>query len=95
MAGDGKRYPVAAVGHSDGDEIIQKRIRFSVPSTHACHKVFHACLRFIQEHTGYLSLVLIICIQGTCRRETKYQQGIWKQHHQQHSMRLTNTDRWC
>lgn len=69
MAGNGKRYPAAAVGHSAGDEIIHRCISFSVPSTHACHKVFHACLRSIQEHIGYLSRGLIICIQGTCRRE--------------------------
>lgn len=51
MAGNGKRYPAAAVAHSACDEIIHKCIRFCVPSTHACHKVFYACLRFIQEHT--------------------------------------------
>lgn len=69
IAGDGKRHPAAAVGHSAGDEIIHSCIRFCVPSTHACHKMFHACLRFIQEHIGYLSPGLIICMYGTCGRQ--------------------------
>lgn len=69
MAGDGERYPAAAVGHSTSNEIIHKCIWFCVPSTHVCHKVFHACLRFIQAHISYLSPGLIICIQGTCGRE--------------------------
>lgn len=51
------------------DEIIHKCILCPLYSCVSCHKVFHACLRFIQEHIGYLIPSLIICIQGTCRRE--------------------------
>lgn len=70
MAGNGERYPAAAVGHSTGDEIIHQRIRFCVPSTRVCHKVFYACLRSVQEHIGYLSPPgQMICIQGTRWRE--------------------------
>lgn len=44
---------------------------FCVTSTHVCHNVFHACLRFIQEHICYLIPSLLIYIEGTCRREPR------------------------
>lgn len=93
MAGDGGRHPAGPVGHSNTDEAIHERIRFCVPSTHAWHKVF-LCLFTLYPGTCWLPEPWPNNLHPAHMwARTKYGQDIWKQHHQQHSVSLTNTSK--
>lgn len=95
---EGDSFPAAARGHSAGDEIIHRCIRFCVHSTRVCVCVSWGVSRLFTFYPGTFLLPEPSpdhLHPGYVWVRTKYQQDIWKQHHQQHWERLTNTDGWC